>query len=65
MNTYNRVALNNLLKLYDIKQAFLFGKANVIKENDVITLYPLYMVSFLNGKTIYLSDGPAFEQDSD
>ena len=63
MNAYNHVALNNLLKLYDIKQAFLFGETNVIKENEKITLYPLYMVSFLNGKTIYSSDGPGFEQD--
>ncbi len=58
MNSYNHVALNNLIKLYDIKQAFLFGESNVVKESDVITVYPLYMVSFLNGKSIYSSDGP-------
>ncbi len=62
MNIYNHVALNNLIKLYDIKQAFLFGETNVIKENDKITVFPLYMVSFLNGETIYSSDGPGLER---
>ena len=47
MNTYNHTALNNLIKIYKIKLAYVFGETNVIKENDVIWQLPIYMISFL------------------
>lgn len=56
MNCYNHAALNNLLKLYDIKEAFVFGETNLKKESDKITQLPLYMVSFLSGESLYGDD---------
>lgn len=47
MNVYNHSALNNLIKLYNIKTAFVFGETNIIKENDVIWQFPNYMISFI------------------
>ncbi len=55
MSIYNHTALNNLLKTYSIRKAFVFGMGNVIKETDRITQFPIYMISFIkrfadNGK---------------
>ena len=47
MRIYNHTALNNLLKMYDIPMAFVFGECNVVRENDKIIQLPIYMVSFL------------------
>ena len=45
---YEHKALNNLLAVHkEIKEAFLFGKCNVKKENSTITMFPLYMIEFL------------------
>lgn len=44
---YNHSALNNIIKLYDYKEAYVFGNTNVIKENDVVHQFPIYMISFL------------------
>lgn len=48
MNVYNHCALNNLLKVYPIEEAYVFGTTNVLKESDKIFQFPLYMVSFLD-----------------
>ena len=47
MRCYNHTALNNLLKLYDYDEAFLFGEGNVIKENEKVTEFPIYMIDFV------------------
>lgn len=47
MNIYNHTALNNLLKIYDIKEAYVFGETNFVKENDRIYQFPIYMITFL------------------
>ena len=47
MSIYNHTALNNLIKIYNIKLAYIFGETNLIKENDVIWQLPIYMISFL------------------
>lgn len=47
MSIYNHTALNNLLKMYSIRKAFVFGMGNVIKETDRITQFPIYMISFI------------------
>ena len=47
MNIYNHTALNNLLKIYDIKEAYVFSETNFVKENDKIYQFPIYMISFL------------------
>ena len=46
-NTYNHNVLNNLIKLYDIKNAYVFGDCNIKKETDVIYQFPIYMISFI------------------
>lgn len=45
---YNHTALNNLIKMYNYKSAFVFGETNVVKENEVIYQFPIYMISFLS-----------------
>lgn len=47
MRYYNRTTLNNLLKLYDYEDAFLFGEGNVKKENEKVTEFPIYMIDFV------------------
>ncbi len=47
MRYYNRTTLNNLLKLYDYEEAFLFGEGNVKKENEKVTEFPIYMIDFV------------------
>lgn len=47
MNVYNHTALNNLLKIYGHKRAFVFGEGNVKKENDKVIQLPIYMIDFL------------------
>lgn len=47
-NIYNHNALNNLLKLYDLEEAYVFGKTNYKKENDKIHQFPIYMISFIS-----------------
>lgn len=49
MRHYDRTALNNLLKLYDYEEAFLFGEGNVKKENEKVTEFPIYMIDFVRG----------------
>lgn len=45
---YNHPALNNLLMAHkDIKEAWVFGKCNIKRENDVIHTFPLYMIDFV------------------
>lgn len=44
---YNRTALNNLIKMYNYQSAFVFGETNIIKENEIIYQFPIYMISFL------------------
>ena len=39
-------SLNNLLKTYSLKQAYVFGDCN-IKQNQKITYFPVYMLMFL------------------
>lgn len=50
MNIYNHSALNFLINNYDTKEAYVFGDANYIKENDVIHQFPIYMISFISKK---------------
>ncbi len=50
MNMYNHSALNNIIEMYDIKTAYVFGESNYIKESDVIHQFPIYMISFVNKK---------------
>lgn len=47
-NAYNHSALNNALRIYDIKEAYVFGETNYFKENDRIHQFPIYMISFIN-----------------
>lgn len=47
-NVYNHSALNNALRIYDIKEAYVFGETNYFKENDRIHQFPIYMISFIN-----------------
>lgn len=47
MNFYNHASLNNIIDLYNIKEAFVFGETNYIKETDVIHQFPIYMISFI------------------
>lgn len=47
-NVYNHLALNNALRIYDIKEAYVFGETNYFKENDRIHQFPIYMISFIN-----------------
>lgn len=47
MNRYNHYALNNMISLYDVKEAYVFGETNVEKETDVISQLPIYMIAFL------------------
>lgn len=47
-NVYNHSALNNALRIYDIKEAYVFGETNYFKENDRIYQFPIYMISFIN-----------------
>ena len=47
MSIYNHMALNNIIKIYDIKEAYVFGETNYIRENDVIHQFPIYMISFI------------------
>jgi len=47
MNVYNHRVLSNVMKLYEIKEAFLFGECNVRKESERVWNFPIYMVSFL------------------
>lgn len=44
---YNRSTLNNLIKIYKYPVAYVFGKTNVIKENDVIYQLPIYMIDWI------------------
>ena len=48
MNIYNHTALNNVIKLYDIQNAYVLGACNVCKETEVITQFPVYMIMFLS-----------------
>ena len=47
MSIYNHMALNNVVKIYDIKEAYVFGETNYIRENDIIHQFPIYMISFI------------------
>lgn len=44
---YSHGALNNLIKDYHPGMAFVFGKTNVQKENEIIYNLPIYMIEFL------------------
>lgn len=44
---YNHSALNNLIKIYKYPVAYVFGRTNVIKENDVIYQLPIYMIDWI------------------
>lgn len=44
---YNRSTLNNIIKTYKYKTAYVFGESNLTKESDVIYLFPIYMIDFL------------------
>ena len=48
MNTYNHNALNNIINLYNIKKAYIFGETNIKKESDIIWQMPIYMIAFLS-----------------
>ena len=47
LKIYNHTALNNLINMYSIDKAFVFGECNVVKETSVITQLPIYMISFI------------------
>lgn len=47
MNMYNHSELNNIINNFDIKKAYIFGETNIIKENETITQFPIYMISFI------------------
>lgn len=47
MNIYNHYALNNLIKKYSYKEAYIFGKSNIKKETEIIYLLPIYMIMFI------------------
>lgn len=45
---YNHSALNKLVSLYGIKNAYVFGQGNVKREDEVITEFPIYMIDFVS-----------------
>ena len=47
MNVYNHMALNNIIKKYDIKEAYVFGETNYMKEKENVYQFPIYMISFI------------------
>lgn len=47
MNMYNHSALTNVLDLYPIEEAYLFGECNIAKEKENIYQFPVYMIDFL------------------
>jgi uncharacterized protein len=47
MNIYNHTALNNIIKLYNIQKAFVFGETNIEHENNFIIQLPIYMIMFI------------------
>lgn len=47
MNTYNHSALTNVMDLYPIDEAYLFGECNIAKEKDNTYQFPVYMIDFL------------------
>lgn len=47
MNVYNHTALNNIIKLYNIQKAFVFGETNIEHENNSIIQLPIYMIMFI------------------
>lgn len=51
MSIYNHSALNNIIKNYEINEAYVFGETNVVKESDVIYGLPIYMISFITNQT--------------
>ena len=48
MNIYNHMALNNIIKMYNVKEAYVFAETNYVKENDKIHQFPIYMISFIS-----------------
>jgi len=45
---FTHPALDNLLNAHqEIKEAWIFGKNNIQKENDRIWMFPIYMIDFL------------------
>jgi len=55
MNIYNHTALNNLVKMYNLKQAIIFGECNVLRLNDSTYQLPIYMIMFLNNNKKVIS----------
>ena len=48
---FSHPALNHLLDHHkEIKEAWVFGINNVKKENDVIQMFPIYMIDFLSNR---------------
>lgn len=47
MNYYNHSALNNLIKTYSYKEAYVLGNTNIKKETDIIYQLPIYMIMFI------------------
>lgn len=47
LSYYNHSALNNIIQLYDLEQAFVLGECNVLRENDFIYQLPVYMIMFI------------------
>lgn len=47
MSSYNHSALNNLIKTYDIRKAYVFGECSFKKESEVIVQMPIHNIAFL------------------
>lgn len=47
MMVYNHTALNNLMNIYKIPKAYLFGESNVVQEKNNIIQLPIYMIMFI------------------
>lgn len=47
MMVYNHTVLNNLMNIYKIPKAYLFGESNVVQEKNNIIQLPIYMIMFI------------------
>ena len=47
MMVYNHTTLNNLMNIYKIPKAYLFGESNVVQEKNNIIQLPIYMIMFI------------------
>ena len=48
MNFYNHKALTGIVNTYNIKEAYVFGETNYIRETENIYQFPIYMITFID-----------------